>query len=98
MAKKINLLAWFIICHFGNIADALCTLYAVSKGVEELNPLMAWLISFSPTVFIATKLLIFTFAIDILARAPSIRSVSAASNRPLISYFNSNKGWLLGSA
>ena len=68
MAKKINLLACFIICHFGNIADALCTLYAVSKGVEELNPLMAWLISFSPTVFIATKLLIFTFAIDILAR------------------------------
>ena len=68
MAKKINLLAWFIICHFGNITDALCTLYAVSKGVEELNPLMAWLISFSPTVFIAAKLLIFTFAIDILAR------------------------------
>ena len=68
MANKINLLAWFFICHVCNIADAGFTLYAISHGVEELNPLMAWLISISPALFVSTKLVLFAFAIDILSR------------------------------
>tara|TARA_R110000751_G_scaffold277208_1_gene378448 strand:- start:441 stop:731 length:291 start_codon:yes stop_codon:yes gene_type:complete len=68
MAKRFNLLTWLVTCHFGNIVDTLCTLYAVSKGVKELNPLMAWLISFSPALFVTVKLLIFAFAVDVLAR------------------------------
>jgi protein-S-isoprenylcysteine O-methyltransferase Ste14 len=68
MAQKINLLAWFFICHIGNIADALLTVHAINQGVEELNPLMAYLIDISPALFVVTKITLFALAIDILSR------------------------------
>ena len=68
MAKKSNLLVWFFICHIANILDAVFTVNAISKGVEELNPLMAFLIDISPTLFVFTKIILFALAIDLLAR------------------------------
>ena len=68
MDNKLILLAWFLLAHVGNIADACLTLHAISNGAEELNPLMAGLLSYSPFVFAATKLVVFAFAIDFVAR------------------------------
>ena len=68
MAKHINLLVWFFICHIANLLDAIFTLNAVSKGVEELNPLMAYLIEQSPILFFIVKIVLFGLAIDLLAR------------------------------
>ena len=68
MAKKFNVLIWFFICHIANLLDAIFTLNAVSKGVEELNPLMAYLIDQSPFIFFVVKVLLFALAIDLLAR------------------------------
>ena len=68
MAKHFNLLVWFFICHIANLLDAIFTLSAVSKGVEELNPLMAYLIEQSPILFFVVKIVLFALAIDLLAR------------------------------
>ena len=68
MAKEINLVVWFFICHIANLLDAIFTLNAVSKGVEELNPLMAFLIEQSPILFFVVKVVLFALAIDLLAR------------------------------
>tara|TARA_R110000751_G_scaffold297951_1_gene407720 strand:+ start:440 stop:730 length:291 start_codon:yes stop_codon:yes gene_type:complete len=68
MDNKLILLAWFLLAHLGNIADTCLTLFAVTHGAEELNPLMAMLLSFSPFAFAATKLVVFAFAIDFVAR------------------------------
>ena len=68
MSSKINLLFWFFLCHTCNIADAILTLNAISHGAEELNPLMAWLISISPALFVTVKLVLFGLGIDILSR------------------------------
>ena len=59
---------WFLICHLCNIFDALFTIYAVSKGVDEANPIMAWAIEVSPLFFITTKLIVFTIAINFLSK------------------------------
>ena len=68
MAKHFNLLVWFFICHIANLLDAIFMLNAVSKGVEELNPLMAYLIEQSPILFFVVKIVLFALAIDLLAR------------------------------
>jgi len=59
---------WLIICHVFNVADAFFTLYAISKGVDEANPIMAWAIELSPTFFIVFKLALFTIAAEFLAK------------------------------
>lgn len=38
-----------------NFFDGVLTLYAMELGVEEANPLMAWLLGFGPIVFISVK-------------------------------------------
>ena len=69
MDKKIILLAWLVLCHLGNAGDVGLTLYAIQNGAEELNPIMAWLISISPFLFVITKFVVFGLAIDFLARS-----------------------------
>jgi hypothetical protein len=68
MDNKLILLAWFLLAHVGNIADACLTLHAVSNGAEELNPLMAGLLSYSPFAFIAVKFVLFALAVEFIAR------------------------------
>ena len=68
MGREAILLSWLLLCHFGNIADLVLTLYAINNGVEEANPLMAWLLSISPFLFGAVKVLVFSLAIEIIAR------------------------------
>jgi len=73
MGKEKLALAWLLICQFCNFADAVFTLYAVSKGVKEANPVMAWAIEVSPLFFATIKLVVFTLAIDYIAsRRPSM--------------------------
>ena len=73
MNKKLILLVWLILCHLGNFADVGLTLYAIQNGATELNPIMAWVISISPFLFIITKFVVFGLAIDFLARiAPNL--------------------------
>ena len=68
MNEKMINLAWLLLCHVGNYADLSLTLYAISRGVEEANPLMAWLINISPFLFGVVKLTMFSLAIDYVAR------------------------------
>ena len=60
--------SWLIKCHVLNALDAALTLYAVSKGVEEANPVMAWTLAISPLLFVFVKFAVFTVAIHFLAR------------------------------
>ena len=68
MGKESILLSWLLLCHFGNIADLSLTLYAISNGVEEANPAMAWLLNISPFLFSAVKILTFSIAIELIAK------------------------------
>jgi hypothetical protein len=68
MDKKAILLIWLLLCHFGNIADLSLTLYAVSHGVQEANPLMAYLLDKSLFFFGATKIVLFSLAIEYIAK------------------------------
>tara|TARA_Y100000310_G_scaffold286503_1_gene310730 strand:+ start:164 stop:454 length:291 start_codon:yes stop_codon:yes gene_type:complete len=71
-------LGWFIIAYLFNFGDAICTLYAVSHGHQELNPFMAWAIEVDPRFFIVVKFVIFTFAIEYIVRhAPRLLSFVA---------------------
>ena len=72
MNNKTILLVWLILCHFGNFADMSLTLYAVAKGAEEVNPLMAWLLNISPFLFGAVKILAFSLAIEFIAKKYSV--------------------------
>ena len=68
MDKSLRYLGWFLLAHLGNFADACLTLYAVSRGAVELNPLMAVLIDFSPFAFLAVKFILFAFAVDFMSK------------------------------
>ena len=68
MDEKLRYLGWFLLAHLGNFTDACLTLFAVSRGAVELNPLMAVLISGSPFLFLLTKFLLFAFAVDFMSR------------------------------
>ena len=59
---------WLIICYACNVADAFFTLYAISKGVDEAKPIIAWAIDLSPTFFIILKLALFTVAAEFIAK------------------------------
>jgi len=68
MGKKTILLVWLLLCHFGNIADLILTLYAIAHGVQEANPLMAYLLDVSPLLFGSVKLILFSLAIEYIAK------------------------------
>lgn len=68
MGEKAILLIWLLLCHFGNFADLALTLYAVAHDVQEANPLMAYLLDMSPFLFGTVKLILFSFAIDYIAK------------------------------
>ena len=68
MDEKLRYLGWFLLAHLGNFLDACLTLFAVSRGAEELNPLMDTLISSSPFGFLAVKFIVFAFAVDLMSR------------------------------
>ena len=68
MDKELRYLGWFLLAHLGNFADACLTLYAVSRGAVELNPLMAVLIEYSPFAFLAVKFILFAFAVDLMSK------------------------------
>lgn len=46
-----------------NLFDALLTLYAIKVGVAELNPIMNFLLSFGPAVFLLIKVVLVTVCI-----------------------------------
>lgn len=68
MDKKTILLVWLILCHVGNYADLGLTMYALANGIKEANPLMAMLYNISPFLFGTVKLLVFSLAIEFIAR------------------------------
>ena len=68
MDKKLRYLSWLLLAHLGNFVDACLTLFAVSRGAVELNPLMAALIDYSPFGFLAVKFVLFAFAIDLMSK------------------------------
>jgi hypothetical protein len=41
-----------------SVADALLTLLLISEGAQELNPVMAYFLTFGPNIFMMTKYLI----------------------------------------
>mgnify|MGYP001158308420 CR=1 FL=1 len=62
MKKGITASIWLVIALIANYLDATFTLYAISLGVEEANPVMAWALEISPMFFMALKLGLFTCA------------------------------------
>ena len=68
MQSWVKRKSWLVLCHVLNFLDATLTLYAVSRGVEEANPIMAWALEVSPLFFVAVKFTVFGIAIDFLAR------------------------------
>ena len=65
--KKIHQV-WMGVCLLANFLDGVLTLFAISKGVEEANPAMAWALAISPSFFIILKFVIFALAIEFIAR------------------------------
>ncbi len=68
MKKETIHLSYLILCHILNFLDATFTLAAISLGVEEANPIMAYLLGISPILFIVAKFGVFTVAINFLAK------------------------------
>ena len=68
MDERLRYLGWFLLAHLGNFTDACLTLFAVSRGAVELNPIMAILIESSPFSFLLVKFLLFAFAVDFMSR------------------------------
>jgi len=89
MDKKAILLVWLILCHFGNFADLTLTLYAIANGVEEANPLMAYLLNISPFFFASTKIVLFSIAIEYIAKRKS------ALLRPIALFYMVVAAWHL---
>ena len=69
MSKKTKILA--IAAMLLNLFDASSTLFILSKGGIEVNPLMAYAIEISPWFFIFIKVVLFAIAIFLLARHQS---------------------------
>ena len=68
MNEQNKLKGWLIACHGLNFLDAVMTLHAVSIGVEEANPVMAWALSISPLFFAVVKFAVFGISISFLAK------------------------------
>ena len=68
MRKDLIAFSWLVMCHVFNFSDVVFTLYAISHGVEEANPVMAWALSVSPLFFVVLKLTLFALAIDFIAK------------------------------
>jgi hypothetical protein len=68
MDKKLRYLGWFLLAHLGNFLDGCLTTFAVSRGAQELNPLMAVLLDSSPFIFLSVKFVLFAFAIDFISK------------------------------
>ena len=68
MQPQLIMLCWLLICHLGNLLDCGLTLYSISRGAEELNPIMNWLLQESHFLFASVKILVFAFAIDFLSK------------------------------
>ena len=65
--------------HCLNFFDALCTLFVVSLGVPEANPVMAWLIESSPAMFVLVKFIVLTYAVELLRKlSPNMLTLALA--------------------
>jgi hypothetical protein len=64
MENKSITAIWLGICLAGNFMDAILTFFALSKGVEEANPVMAFALSVSPSFFVVMKFMLFGIAIE----------------------------------
>jgi len=67
MENKLTATIWLGICLASNFADALLTFFAISKGVEEANPIMAFALAVSPSFFVVAKFILFGIAIEFIA-------------------------------
>ena len=67
MEEKYTSTPLLTLCHLLNIVDAALTLYAISRGVDEANPVMAWAISVHPIFFVLLKIIVFSVAIEFIA-------------------------------
>lgn len=65
--NKQYTITWYVISHLMNFCDAILTLYAVSNGIEEANPVMAWALSISPALFLSVKFFVFGCAVHFVA-------------------------------
>jgi len=68
MHRQQTWLAWFFLCHLMNFLDAVMTLFAVSRGVEEANPVMAMALEIGPMVFVVVKFTLFAIGLEFIAR------------------------------
>ena len=50
------------IAYIGNLIDIISTLYLISIGFEEINPIAVWLLQW-PSFFIVSKIVVMTAAV-----------------------------------
>jgi hypothetical protein len=62
MKKDVKNSIWLFIALMANYFDGTFTLYAISMGVEEANPLMRWALDVGPFFFMMMKMTLFTTA------------------------------------
>jgi hypothetical protein len=73
MKSETLKLAWFLIAYIFNFGDAIFTMYAISMGATELNPVMAYALDIDPVFFLCVKVLVFALALEyIVRRAPRL--------------------------
>jgi hypothetical protein len=58
--KRQDKFLWLVVfvINLLNIADAVTTVLVINKGAVEANPLLGWLINFSPDLFIFVKVMV----------------------------------------
>lgn len=61
-----------------NLADAMLTLVAISKGATEANPLMAYLLAHSPWAFLLTKYFLVMIGTTVLVQVRALRALASA--------------------
>ena len=71
MGQKTKALA--IVAMLLNLFDVCATLFMVSNGATEVNPIMAHTLEEGPVFFVTIKVVLFTFAIILIVkRSPSL--------------------------
>ena len=82
-----------ILIHIFNFTDAVLTLFAVKKGVEEANPVMNFFLAESPELFLLVKFFLLTICIEYLH--VRLKGKARVVLTLLLAVFLSVTSWLL---
>jgi len=80
MKDETKKLAWFLIAYIFNFVDTIFTMYAISGGATELNPVMAIALDVNPFFFMCVKFIAFALVLELIVRyAPKVLIIAAVT-------------------